>query len=235
MLSFISYITSLQKLLTCIFLYLNSKLPDEDLTNHKDALRKQLLKPTRKLSNEVNDHFSKIRRFSPEVLLEQNSSNSETIAYNTELPWNNKVHLAKAIQDLRHDDILNVWNTVVAGKHRSRIVSHVYGSSFEMKDARKNYPSPSKKDALGRRIIHIDTTADIFEQRKLMSSFGVRPVGNNIHSTSFQSLVKSIGQKKFAFSVAVGTSLLVYALNTAWSSSNRGVNKTRSNSSRKEF
>lgn len=195
-----------------------SQISEEELGNHKDALRKKLLKPIQRLSDEHQVHFSKISRFVPEVL-DQSESN-ECIS---ELPWNTKFQLAVAIKNLNQEDILKAWDIVVSGKHRSRIVSHVYGSSFGLDEGRKEYLSTLKSDKSGRSIVHIVSTTDLFEKRKLMSPFGIKS-RRTFHVSTLSTMVKHIGQKKLAIGVAAGTSLLLYAVNTMWSRK-QGSNK----------
>jgi hypothetical protein len=193
------------------------KISEEELDNHKDALRKKLLKPIQRLNDEVQVHFSKISRFAPELL--DQSESDECIS---ELPWNTKLQLAMAIKELTQADILKAWVTVVSGKYRSRIVSHTYGSSFGLDEARKEYLSTLKSDKSGRSVVHIVSTNDLFEKRKVMSPFGIKSRRN---SSTLSTMVKQIGQKKLAIGVAAGTSLLLYAFNTMWSRK-QGSNKS---------
>jgi len=50
------------------------------------------------------------------------------------LPWESTKELSGAIKSLDRSDLIKTWDNIVAGKRRSRIVSHVYGSSFPLSD-----------------------------------------------------------------------------------------------------
>lgn len=101
-------------------------LPVEEMKSHTDALSKKLLKPKQKLGDEVQVQLSKIRDYAPEVIGRGRGAE--------DLPWESAKELACAIQSLDHTDLIKTWDNMVAGKKRSRIVSHVYGSSFPLSD-----------------------------------------------------------------------------------------------------
>ena len=101
-------------------------LPVEEMKSHTDSLSKKLLKPKQKLGDEVQLQLSKIKDYAPEVLGKNLGPEA--------LPWESTKELASAIQNLDRTDIIKTWDNIVAGKRRSRIVSHVYGSSFPLSD-----------------------------------------------------------------------------------------------------
>lgn len=200
--------TNLQKAMSKLFSNSLSNMKEQEFINYKDALRENMLKPIQKLDVEVEEHFSKIRRFGPQVL-DQSQSDDTT----STLPWDAKTHLAMAIKELDQKEVLNAWDNVVAGKN-CRVVSHIYGSTFKMDTTLQNYSSSAHSYNLGRNTVHIHSTSGIFAKRKLMHPFGSSY--RTLYSPSFKSIVNQIGQKKFVIGVAAGTSLIVYALNSLW-------------------
>jgi hypothetical protein len=208
---FTSFLLLLFNILTVniIFDVSHSEMPEGEIRDHTDALSKKMQKPIQKLGSEVSLHFGKIRRYSPEVLDQRDSCDNQIL-----LPWDSTKHLALAIQGLNRQDLLDAWDSVVAGKHRSRVVSHVYGSSFKMEPTITPIQGlGSNKDKIGRNIVHINSTNKIIEKRKMLVRYGnVRKQARPTHLSSF---VKNIGGRNVAIAgVAAGTALLVCALNT---------------------
>merc|ERR1719237_1186734 len=97
-----------------------------EVQNYADSLAKALTKPVRKLGEEASNHMSKIRRYAPETLVEGSTFSAQ------DLPWDNPEVLAGAVRKLDRDIILQVYDSLVLRKDRSRIVSFVYGKTFPM-------------------------------------------------------------------------------------------------------
>lgn len=165
------------------------------MLSHTDSLSRKFLKPIQKLESEVIEHFSKIRRYGPEIL-DQAEINDNT----STLPWNSNRDLAAAIKEVKQTDLLEAWDSIM----QTRLVSHVYGNSFK-KDSllARKAPYTSK---FGRRVIHIDSSMDIIQKRSTLQSFG----RSSCHTSYFKSIVSQLGRKNFAIaSVAVGTGILL--------------------------
>jgi len=104
-----------------------AEMPQDEIRHHQDALSKKMLKPVQKLGAESSRWFSKIRRYAPEI-----SSSYDDNAHVKEIPWNSVDQLAEGIRQLQKEDLVQVWDAVITGKTRARIVSHVYGNKFPM-------------------------------------------------------------------------------------------------------
>ena len=104
-------------------------MSEEELQDYADSLAKALTKPTKKLGDEANNHFGKIRRYAPETL--------------TDLPWDNAEVVAESIRNLSRDDVLAAYDSLVVKKStRSKLTSFVYGKTFPM----DTKPLPSWSD-----------------------------------------------------------------------------------------
>lgn len=148
-------------------IYPNSSMSDSEIKDHTDALSRKLLKPIQKLESEVDDHFSQIRRYSPEVLdCDVNDSTDHNDA--AKLPWDNKMHLAAAMTALTRKDLLLAWDSVIAGKSRSRIVTHIYGSSFPLENSLKGIPFDVEKS---KTTQHLNSKMGILKKRNDLSPF----------------------------------------------------------------
>lgn len=98
--------------------------PESEIEDHAKALKTKMLKPIQKLGSETSNHFSKIRRYAPEIL---NSGGSDV-----DLPWDNSKPLASAIEKLKREDLVKTWDRLTLPKSRSRVVSYVYGTTFPL-------------------------------------------------------------------------------------------------------
>lgn len=99
-----------------------SQMPSSEIEEYATALSTKLLKPNQKLDNEANVHFGKILRYAPEI-------------GSGDLPWKSIHNLAAAIRLLRQEDLVKTWDQLTHSTSRSRIVSHVYGSTFPLDPA----------------------------------------------------------------------------------------------------
>lgn len=110
------------------------KMPASEIQDHASALSTKLLKPIQNLSQEAGNQFSKILRFAPQVL-EENECDSAS------LPWDNSQVVAATIQSLNRHDLLKAWDAMMLPHTRSRVVSCVYGSTFPLV-GNQTQPSP---------------------------------------------------------------------------------------------
>lgn len=110
--------------------------PESEIESHAKALKTKLLKPIQKLGSEASNHFSKIRRYGPEILLGGGSA--------ADLPWDNAKTLAAEIENLKGEDLVKTWDRLILPKSRSRVVSHVYGSTFPLPEETRLASSPRK-------------------------------------------------------------------------------------------
>ncbi len=138
-------------------------MTEEEIQSHTDALSKNLLKPIQKLHAEVNEHFSNIRRYSPECIDRDDGQLLQLMS-------DRKKHLAQAIQGLSRSELLHTFDAVLAGKKRTRIVSHVYGKKFNFQPIGIN--NTSTEDKLGRKICHIQSTSELFQKRQTLARYG---------------------------------------------------------------
>ena len=180
-------------------------MTETEIKDHTDSLSTKLLKPIQNLGIEVDDHFSKIRRYSPELVddsIDTDSIHNDPIV----LPWNSKRQLASAIKDLNQQDLLHAWDSVIAGKHRSRIVTHIYGSSFPMENSCKRIQFGLEHTKNG--VQNFNSTIDIVKGRNKLSPFGSRLIK---HENGTRTLMRN---KTVAFAgVAIGFGFLFYSLN----------------------
>ena len=102
-------------------------------------------------------------------------------------------------------------------------MSHIYGSSYKIGSGPTNHVSFSAKDKVGKNIVHIDSTTNLFERRNLLLPYGKN---RNIGVNGLKTIMKQIGQRKIAVAgVAAGTGLLLYAFNTIWGGRRQGSSK----------
>jgi hypothetical protein len=173
-------------------------MPESEIRHHADALSKKLLKPIQKLGMEATNQFAKIRRYAPEVL---GSGGTDK-----DLPWDSIKDLAREIQSLNRDDLVENWDRMVAKNERSRVVSCVYGKTFPLESSLGTLPSHAI----------INNMDDLIELRS-----GLQP---------FDSSVRSF-ERKGSFARTLGTSsrttlgltavAVVGAAVLGWSSSRR--------------
>ena len=98
-----------------------------EIQGYSDSLADSLTKPIKKLSEEARYHFSKIRRYAPEVL-----SNGNHHPF-LDLGWDNPQVIATVLKEINRDYLLQVFDELVLKKGtRARVVSTVYGKTFPM-------------------------------------------------------------------------------------------------------
>jgi len=148
------------------------QMPESEIESHATALSTKLLKPTQKLSTEASSHFSKIKRYAPEI----GSAASG-------IPWNNAPVLAAQIRKLSRDDLLRTWDRIVLPAHRSRVVSMVHGSSFPFSED-KAKPRPFAKTVS-------NSVQDILSLRKEFRPFDMTPSELRNNSSIFARLAKN--------------------------------------------
>ena len=151
--------------------------PESEISDHAKALKTKMLKPIQKLGSEVSNHYSKIRRYAPEVLV--------TGGTDSDLPWDNSKPLAYAIEKLKRDDLVRAWDRLTLPKSRSRVISLVYGSTF---------PSPSDVRNSGRVVV--DSLPDLIKLREQL------PVING-KSRGMPSLLNQLASNKLLASGTV--------------------------------
>ena len=128
--------------------------PESEIESHAKALKTKLLKPIQKLGTEASNQFSKIRRYSPEILASGGSDK--------DIPWDNVKSLAAEIENLRREDLVKTWDRLILPKSRSRVVSHVYGSTFPL-------PEETRRAASSRRVV--DSLDDLIKLRGRLSRY----------------------------------------------------------------
>ena len=123
------------------FLQTLESMPVYEIESHADALSKKLYEPHKKLWSEASEHFAKVRRFAPEVQLNNHMKESGGEGGQGgqggnggnllgAIPWGSTDVLAAAILKVKREDLVNCYKRVVVGETRSRIASFVYGSKF---------------------------------------------------------------------------------------------------------
>jgi len=132
-----------------------ANMPESEIADHASALSTKLLKPIQKLSTEASTHFTKIRRFAPEI-----HASSDEI----DLPWDNSKVIASTIRSLRRKDLLRQWDRMMLPHTSARVVSCVYGTTFPLR--RDNLLSSSPL-----RTVIVDRMADIVQLRRHLSVF----------------------------------------------------------------
>jgi hypothetical protein len=113
------------------------EMSPSEIQEYADSLAEALTEPIRKLGTEANNHFAKIKRYAPEILIDGSEYSVK------DLPWDNAEVLAGAIRKLDKEFILEVYDSLVVKKEsRSKITSFVYGKTFPLElDAGKPLPS----------------------------------------------------------------------------------------------
>lgn len=155
-------------------------MPESSIADHASALKAKLLKPIQKLSAETNNHFGKIRRFGPEILSKGGNDK--------DLPWDNAKVLANAIGNLKRADLVEAWDRLVQPRTRSRVISHIYGSTHPL--ATSNIRASSGK-------VVSDSIPDLIKLRGQLERFDGRLTG-----TGSRQLLKSFGSNKVLTGVA---------------------------------
>jgi hypothetical protein len=103
------------------------EMSPSEIQQYADSLAEALTEPIRKLGTEANNHFAKIRRYAPEILIDGSVYSAQDI------PWDNAEVLADAIRKLDKEVILEVYDSLVVKKEsRSKITSFVYGKTFPL-------------------------------------------------------------------------------------------------------
>lgn len=127
-------------------------MPESEIQHHASSLSTQMLKPIRELGTEASIHFAKIKRFSPQL----SGGN---------LPWRSAETLARRIETLKRDDLLQTWDRLVLPRSRARIVTQVYGSTF---------PLDMSRIAKSGTVV-VDNVADIVALRNRFPAFTNAP------------------------------------------------------------
>lgn len=166
-------------------------MPESEIRDHADALSQKLLKPIQKLGTEAGTHFGKIRRYAPEVL-----SGGGT---GEDLPWNSVEVLARKVEGMQREDLLNVWDSVVAGKSRSRVVSCVYGSTFPLDATGIPAPGATTRGAPPPQVVK--SMEEIFQTRSQLMSYD--PEKRTKQRGLLRGLVHTLGGKRNASIAAV--------------------------------
>lgn len=139
--------------------------------------------------------LAKITDYAPEVLARGKSP--------SELPWNASKDLANAVVNLNRADLVNAWDNVVAGKRRSRIVSHVYGSTFPLdNDVSNDFEARYKN----KSVIHLKSMEGLSQKRNMLQQYSAENLRPQRRFNSFlqRKLLAAVG--------IVGSSLLVYTI-----------------------
>jgi len=209
-----------------------SDISEDEIRNHTDSLSRKLLKPVQKLETEVDMNFNKIRRYSPELLDNYQDLDDECAEIKGKLPWQTNKSLAAAIQKVTREDIVHAWDSVI-GQRRSRVVSHIYGSSFPLNidsipsNTGSRHGLKSRKKNGVRNIVQIESMENLIENRLRLVPFGNGKADMSLTTTSTQLCMKRLSQNKVVMAGFIaGASLLLYTLNTI-SSRKQGERKDR--------
>ncbi len=131
-------------------------MPSTEIQDYAESLAKELTKPIRKLGTEANNQFGKIKRYAPETLCAECESSFEDI------PFDNAEVLAAALRKLDRNMILDVYDSLIMKKEsRSRILTHVYGRTFPLKEAPP--PTPSK--------VYVSSMNELMAKRKSLIAY----------------------------------------------------------------
>jgi len=159
-------------------------MPESEIRDHADALSSKLLKPMQSLSSEASNHFSKIRRYAPEILRAGGND--------SDLPWKSVEDLAGSIQALQRKDLVETWDRVVLGTDRSRVVSMVYGSTFPLDE------KLARKRATSSKSVVVNNAADLLKLRR-----NLKPYENKVERASqFAKLLPSSTYARLGFAAA---------------------------------
>jgi hypothetical protein len=164
-----------------------SRLEDMDqseIQGYADSLADSLTKPIRKLNEEANYHFSKIRRYAPEVLFSRDRNEQSDL----DLGWDNPQVMANALRELDRKHLLQVFDNVIIKKDtRAKIVSTVYGKIFPM-------PTELQKPGSGAAST-IGSMQDLLSTRSKMIPFD--PSTSYSKQNNFGSLLwRSVGRHR---------------------------------------
>ena len=155
-----------------------------------------MLKPKQKLGDEVRTQLSKITTYAPEVLRKELGPSG--------MPWNSTEELANTIRDLKSNDLLKAWDSVVAGKKRARIITHVYGSTFPLsKDSPGDFEVRNSK-----AVSNIKCIKDIECKRLTFSQYSCKNIERQRNP-----LLQKIVEKRFGVALAVLGAGLVFGIN----------------------
>lgn len=146
--------------------------PESEIADHAKALKTKMLKPIQKLGSETSNHFSKIRRYAPEILTNGGSDR--------DLPWDNSKPLANAMENLKREHLVQAWDRLTLQKNRSRVTSHVYGSTFPLPADARSAASP--------RVV-VDSLPCLIKMRKQLHR-----VDGKTHT--FPSILNQLGRNK---------------------------------------
>lgn len=132
------------------------EMPSAEIQDYAESLAKELTKPIRKLGTEANNQFGKIKRYAPESLYADSESSLEDI------PFDNAEVVAAALRKLERNMILDVYDSLIMKKEsRSRILTHVYGRTFPLKEVPP--PTPSK--------VYVSSMDQLMEKRKSLIAY----------------------------------------------------------------
>jgi insulysin len=169
-------------------------LPSSEIQSYASALSTKLLKPIQKLPNEANNHFSKIRRYAPEILEQRGSEN--------DIPWDGSKQMAHQIEKLSHNDLIEAWDRLILPKSRARIVSCVYGTTFPLQPT-------SIASRCSKSVVVIDILPELLKLRNTYQSF------NNTPSQPRRVLTRLLGQIA-ANKAALGAVAAATAIGVGW-------------------
>ena len=140
-------------------------MPESEINDHADALSTKLIKPPQSLGSEAGNHFSKIRRYGPEVL--------RAGGKDSDLPWKSVEDLAGAIRSTQRQDLVSTWDRVVLCSQRSRVTSMVYGSTFPLDE------KAAQKRATSKTTVVVNDTKDLLKLREEFKAFENKTVRAN--------------------------------------------------------
>ncbi len=135
-------------------------------------------------------HFGKIQKYGPEVLHTSGPS---------QLPWNSAEVLASTIRGLGRSDLLKTWDNVVAGKKRSRVVTHIYGSTFPFVEG------DHSRGQNRRKIVSLKSLDDIKLKRQELVQYSNTMKDNRLPG-------RLLEKKSLVAAGLVGAGMLLYAL-----------------------
>jgi secreted Zn-dependent insulinase-like peptidase len=174
-----------------------SRLKDMDaaeIQGYADSLADSLTKPIRKLGEEAKYNFCKIRRYAPEVL------GVESEQADVDLGWDNPQVMANALRGLDRSYLLQVFDELVLKQEtRTRIVSTVYGKTF---------PMPAQLKTRGTSST-ISSLEDLLAKRSKMIPFDPSTNYQPQSSSTFFSLVRSVGKHRTALHYAAAASMMI--------------------------
>ena len=164
------------------------------MKSHTDALSKKMKKPKQKLGDEMYVQQTKIRNYAPEIIGLNGSGDK--------MPWDSGKELADAIEGLNRADLVKTWNDMVVGRQRTRIVSHVYGNTFPLKDT---YLSDFEARNKMRNVQVLTSIDSIKDKRNTLGKYSDR-----IQNCGRNSLLTN--RRNAAVLGAIGTGLAFFLL-----------------------